>query len=224
MTEQNKAKARGIMLLIAVCCVIMALIETVIEPVYAVKSAIKVIVFLLFPLIFAKMIQVDLFHHSFALDRKGILKLLALGLSIYAVIIGAYALTKHFFDYPSLVRSLSADQKVAGDSFIWVALYISFCNSFLEEFLFRFVAFIQLSQFTARKTAYAFSSVIFAVYHISIIGASFPPLLLFLALIGLTIGGFIFDYVDEKNETICNSWMIHIFADLAIMTVWYIHI
>jgi len=212
------------MLLIVICCVVMALVETVMEPVYAVKSAIKVAVFLLFPLIFAKMIQVDLFDHPFALDRNSVLKLLALGLSIYAVILGAYALTRPFFDYPSLVRSLSADQKVNSGSFIWVALYISFCNSFLEEFLFRFVAFIQLSKFTARKTAYLFSSVIFAVYHISIIGTAFPPLLLFLTLIGLTAGGSIFDYVDEKNEAICNSWMIHIFADLAIMTVWYIHI
>ncbi len=224
MTDQNKAKAHGIMLLIVICCVIMALIETVIEPVYAVKSAIKVVVFLLFPLIFAKMIQVNFFDHPFTLDRKGVLKLLALGLLIYAVIIGAYALTRNFFDYPSLVRSLSADQKVASSSFIWVALYISFCNSFLEEFLFRFAAFIQLSKFTARKTAYAFSSVLFAVYHISIIGTSFPLPLLFLALIGLTAGGYIFDFVDEKNETICNSWVIHMFADFAIMTVWYIHI
>lgn len=212
------------MLLILVCCIVMAFVETVVEPVYAVKSAIKVVVFLGFPLIFGKITRIKLFDRSFALDRKSILKLLALGAFIYAIIFGGYALTKSIFDYSTLVASLSADQKVDSRSFIWVASYISFCNSFLEEFLFRFVSFLKLSQYTARKTAYAFSSVIFALYHVAMIGTSFPPLLLLLVLIGLTVGGYIFDYVDEKSKNIYNSWMIHMFADFAIMTIWYIHI
>ena len=81
------------------------------------------------------------------------MKLFVLGSFIYAVILGAYTLTKNFFDYASLVQSLSADQKVNSGSFIGVALYISFCNSFLEEFFFRFVAFIRLSKYTARKNS-----------------------------------------------------------------------
>lgn len=151
------------------------------------------------------------------------MKLFVLGSFIYAVILGAYTLTKNFFDYASLVQSLSADQKVNSGSFIGVALYISFCNSFLEEFFFRFVAFIRLSKYTARKIAYIFSSGMFAVYHIAMIGMSFPPLMLLLALIGLAIGGLLFDYVDSKNENIYHSWVIHMFADFAIMTIWYLY-
>lgn len=224
MMDKNKGKTYGIIILTIICCVIMAFIETVIEPAYFIKSAIKVIVFLLFPLIYAKASNIKLFDRSFALDKKSILKLLLLGFVIYAAIIGAYAVTKNFFDYSSLVDSLSADQKVDAKNFIWVALYISFCNSFLEEFLFRFLSFVKLSEYTSRKKAYAFSSVLFAVYHIGMIGSSFPLPLLFVALIGLTIGGYIFNYVDEKNRNIYNSWMIHMFADFAIMTIWYIHI
>ncbi len=221
---KNKEKAYGIIILVIICCIIMALVETVIEPVYFVKSAIKVTVFLLFPLIFAKAVKLKLFDNSFALDKKSLIRLLLLGSFIYAAIIGLYALTKNIFDYSSLVDSLSTDQKVDSSSFIWIALYISFCNSFLEEFLFRLISFIKLSEFTGKKTAYIFSSVIFAVYHIAMIGTSFPLPLLFLALIGLAAGGFIFDYVDEKNNKIYNSWIIHMFADFALMTIWYIHI
>ncbi len=220
----NKANACGIMLLTVICCGAMAFIETMVEPAYAVKSAAKAAIFLLFPLLFSKAAKLKLFDHSFVLDKKSLVKLLALGALIYAVIIGGYALTATVFDYASLVESLSTDQKVDNDSFVGVALYISFCNSFLEEFLFRFVAFIQLSKYTAGKTAYLFSSVIFAVYHIAMIGTSFPPLLLALALVGLVAGGVIFDYVDEKNGSIYNSWMIHMCADFAIMTIWYLHI
>lgn len=222
--DKNKKKTYGIIILIIICCIIMALIETVIEPAYIVKSAIKIMVFFFFPFIYAKAINIKLFDNSFVLDKKNIMKLLLLGSVIYAVIIGAYSVTKNIFDYSSLIDSLSSDQKVDGNSFIGVALYISFGNSFLEEFLFRLVSFIKLFECTDRKIAYIFSSVIFAVYHIAMIGSSFPLPLLLLALIGLTIGGCIFDYVDEKNENIYNSWIIHMFADFAIMTIWYVHI
>jgi len=48
--------------------------------------------------------------------------------------------------------------------------------------------------------------------------------MLLLALIGLAIGGLLFDYVDSKNENIYHSWVIHMFADFAIMTIWYLYI
>lgn len=224
MTDKKKETAHKITILVLICCAVMAFTETVIEPVYLVKSAIKVVVFLLFPLLFAKIAGIKLSGRSFTLSIKSIVRLLALGCFIFAVVIGAYAFTKNAFDYSLLVASLSADQKVDSGSFIWIAFYISFCNSFLEEFLFRFLSFIELSKYTGKKFAYLFSSVLFAVYHIAMIGTSFPLLLLLLALTGLTVGGFIFDFVDEKNNTLYNSWIIHMFADFAIMTVWYVYI
>ncbi len=224
MTDQNRKKACGIAALLVVCCAIMAFLETVVEPPYPVKSALKVVVFLFLPLIYARVTHSDFFDKAFSLDRKVAAKLLLLGVLIYAFIMGAYALTKNIFDYAALVQSLSADQKVDGSSFIGVALYISFCNSFLEEFLFRLVAFIQLSRYAPGKTAYLFSSVLFAAYHIAMLGTSFPPVLLLLALVGLAIGGLIFDYVDDRSGTIYNSWIIHMFADFAIMTIWYLHL
>ena len=37
----NKEKASGIIVLVIICCVFMALIETIIEPAYIVKYALK---------------------------------------------------------------------------------------------------------------------------------------------------------------------------------------
>lgn len=222
--ENNKKEKFGIIILIVICCIVMALVETVVEPTYFIKSAAKVIVFAVFPLIVIKLLGIKIFNNNFKLNKKDILKLLLLGFAIYAVIIGAFFLTRNVFDYSALVASLSEDQNVDSKNFIWIALYISFGNSFLEEFLFRFVSFIQLSDFLSKKIAYIFSSLMFAVYHIAMIGASFPLPLLFLALFGLAAGGFIFDLVDDKSKNIYNSWIIHIFADLAIMTIWFIHI
>lgn len=220
----SRKKAFQIMALVTACCAVMAFTETVVEPAYAVKSGIKAVVFLMVPLIGARALGFRLFGSAFRLDGKGAARLLVLGLFIYGVIFGGYVLTKNLFDYAALVASLSADQRVDAGSFIWVAFYISFCNSFLEEFLFRHVSFIELSRYTSRKTAYLFSSVLFAVYHIAMIGTSFPPLLLLLALTGLTAGGLIFDCVDRRDESVFPSWTVHMFADFAIMTIWYLHL
>ena len=136
----------------------------------------------------------------------------------------AYFLTKGVFDYTTLVNSLSADQNVSPESFLWIAAYISFGNSLLEEFVFRFFSFLALSECVSKKVAYIFSFSIFAIYHVAMIGSAFPIPLIILSLIGLAVGGMIFNYVDDKNRNIYNSWIIHMFADFAIMTIWYIHI
>lgn len=217
-------KRNSILALTIASCIVMAIVETVIEPAYIVKSAIKAVVFLLLPLAILKAFRIHPAGTSFTLRRKNMIALLFLGVFVYLFIIGAYVLTRDLFDYSSLVMSLSEDQQVNSRSFVWVALYISFCNSFLEEFMFRFTAFIQLSEQTSQKAAYLFSSIMFALYHVAMIGPSFPARLLFLALLGLAAGGLIFDYIDAKCGNFYPSWIVHMFADLALMTIWYMHI
>lgn len=221
--NKTKSKAVGIIIITVVCCAVSAVAELLIEPPYLVKSAMKIAVFLGIPLIYAKITHIRLFDNFRNVEKKDVAKLLALGAAVYAVIFGVYLATRNVFDYAALVRSQAEDQKVGGGSFIPVALYISFGNSFLEEFLFRLVAFIKLSEFLNRKAAYIISSVMFAAYHVAIIGATFPPALLAAALAALAVGGFIFDLVDAKRGNIYNSWIVHMFADFAIMTVWYLN-
>lgn len=219
--DMKKAQKYGIIGLIAVCCITMALVETVIEPAYTVKSSVKIVVFSLLPILVMRRLNVKVFERSLAPDRRKLARLLLLGGLIYGIIMAAFALTRGIFDYSALVASLSSDQKVSG--FIGVALYISFCNSFLEEFLFRQIAFIKLSAHASRAFAYTFSSIMFALYHVAMIGAAFPLPLLILAVIGLAAGGCIFNYADEKSGDFYSSWIIHMFADFAIMTIWYIY-
>lgn len=222
--DKISKKPLWLIVTVVISCIAMAIIETVIEPAYSVKSVLKIVFFLLIPIALIKLQKEKVFDESFLLNAKNVLNLSLLGIIIYAIIMAAFFLTKGVFDYSALVNSLSSDQNVSPKSFIWVALYISFCNSLLEEFLFRFVSFIRLSEYTGKKFAYIFSSGMFALYHIAMVGGSFPVPLMLLALAGLFIGGLIFNYVDAKSKSIYNSWIIHMFADFAIMTIWYIHI
>ena len=104
-------------------------------------------------------------------------------------------------------------------NFIFVAVYISFVNSLLEEYFFRGIAFIELKSLTSRKFAYGFSALMFALYHVAMLIGLFDWYLIVLMLIALVVGGFIFNYINEKEESILASWTVHLFANLAINTV-----
>ena len=53
---------------------------------------------------------------------------------------------------------------------------------------------------------------------------SFPLSLTLLCLVALFILGILFNYVDDKDNNIYNSWFVHMFCDFAIMTVGFLHI
>ena len=74
------------------------------------------------------------------------------------------------------------------DNFIYVTIYISFLNSFLEEFFYRGYAFITLKKHLNRKISYIFSASLFAIYHIGMILESFIFPDIILVVIGLFLG------------------------------------
>jgi hypothetical protein len=43
-----------------------------------------------------------------------------------------------------------------------------------------------------------------------------------LVLVGLAAGGAIFNYLNEKHESVYTSWFVHMFANFAINTIGFI--
>ena len=148
----NKEKASGIIVLVIICCVFMALIETIIEPAYIVKSALKVAVFLLLPLVYAKITHTKLLDEFFKIDKRGMMKLFVLGSFIYAVILGAYTLTK---TSSTMRRWFSRFQRIKSQQrqLYWGALYISFCNSFSGGIFLSFRCIYQIIQIHSPKNS-----------------------------------------------------------------------
>ncbi|MEE1043522.1 MAG: CPBP family intramembrane glutamic endopeptidase, partial [Clostridia bacterium] len=107
-------------------------------------------------------------------------------------------------------------------NFLWVAIYISFANSFLEEFFFRGFAFITLKKFVSSKVAYIFSSFAFALYHIAMMIGWFGLPVILISLAGLFAGGMIFNRLDDKRGNIYLSWLTHMFANFATNTIGFI--
>lgn len=215
-------KKLHIPILVIIACIVMGIVDAVIQPGYAIKSAIKIIMFLLIPIVYGLFLKEFNIKNLMKPDKKGLCIALCLGFVIYGVILGAYWVFKDVFDFSALTGSLNETTGVNKSNFIWVAIYISFVNSLLEEFFFRGFSFITLKKLISRRFAYVFSSMAFALYHIAMMIGWFGLPVILISLVGLFIGGMIFNRFDEKRENIYLSWLIHMFANFATNTIGFI--
>lgn len=206
-------------------CGAMALVDGLWQPGYWVKSGVKLALFLLLPLLASALGAKDTLRGLPALfrpQRKPLIRAVGLGVGVFAVILGGYFALGRLFDLTAITGALTADVGVTGDNFLWVALYISFVNSLLEEFFFRGVLFLGLLDELPRTAAHGISAALFAVYHTAMIfGWGSPPLILLL-LAALFAGGIIFNLLNEKSRCIYPSWLVHLCANLAINAIGFI--
>ncbi|MFU7517063.1 CPBP family intramembrane glutamic endopeptidase [Clostridium sp. HCS.1] len=210
-------KKNTIILIVLIGCLIMGFIDAVIRPQYLIKSFIKIILFSIMPIVYSKYNnELNLSSLFKVKSKKEIIIALLSGVSVFIVILGAYFIIGNFFDFSKVVSSLSENVGVNNNNFLFVAIYISFINSLLEEFFFRGFAFLKLKEVSTRKFAYIFSSLAFALYHVAMMMGWFDISLFLLTIVGLFVGGLIFNYFNEKYKNIYVTWLIHMFANFAI--------
>lgn len=201
--------------LISLSCAAMLIVDGIWQPGYWIKSAVKIVLFLALPIIYSIALRDHSLRSIFYLSKQGLLRAAALGLVVYCVIVGAYFLMRNYIDFSPVLNNLP--DGVTKTTFPFVALYISFVNSLLEEFFFRGFAFLSLRE--RMHGASLFSAAAFALYHTAMMLGWFPPVIFILALGGLTVGGMLFNWLDKHDGTIYCGWLVHMFANFAINTV-----
>ena len=210
MVDKNRRAALAIVLA-AAGCVAMAWVEGVLRPVYPVKSALKIAVFLGCAGLYA------LFSRDFApfriFRRPRQIKLAAL--------LAAGGLVFLLGGYLLLSPWLAAKEGITRETFPLAALYITFCNSLLEEFFFRGFAFLALYRLGYTRLAYGFSALAFALYHVSITSNWGTPGLIVLMVAGLTAAGLFFNWLDREGSVL-PSWLVHMGANLGTNGVGFI--
>ena len=210
--DKNRRNAYGVMLLVLIGCGIMAWVEGVLRPVYPVKSALKIAVFLgcagLYTLLSGD-------RGPFrVLRRAGAVRLAApLALGVLVFLLGGYALLSPWLDLSTIPENLAAKEGITRGTFPLAAAYITLCNSLLEEFFFRGFAFLTLRRAGYGKLAYGFSALAFALYHVSITSSWGALGLILLMVAGLTAAGLLFDWLDREGSVL-PSWLVHMGANL----------
>jgi membrane protease YdiL (CAAX protease family) len=218
MVARNKSIA--ILIAAAFCCGIMAYVDGVLQPGYAVKSGIKIIVFALVPVVMTLILKLVSLKEIFRFHKRGFGAAMLLGAGIYGLILGGWAILRNWVDFSGIADSLTSNAGVTKENFLYVSLYISFVNSLLEEFFFRGIVYRNLAQ--KKKFAYIFSAAVFSLYHVAMMIGWFHPALLMLVLAGLFVGGMIFNWLNERLGCIYASWLTHMFANFAINTIGFL--
>lgn len=216
-------KKRSIYIILSVLTLALTVsfVDAFIKPNYFIKIIIKIIAFLAIPSTYFIMHKDEFkdFKKLFIPNKKDIPKTLLLGISIYITIVFGYFIVRNFLDLSNVTKNLSNNMGITLDNYLYVTIYISFLNSFLEEFFFRGYSFITLKKHTSRKFAYIFNSSLFSIYHIGMMLESFYLPTLILAIIGLFLGGCLFSYLNEKHDNIYPSWITHMFTNFGLNTV-----
>lgn len=216
----NKKKTVWIVLSVFLCSFLMIFVDGWIQPSYWIKSLIKMVLFLLIPMIYV------FFNHEtnelkrlFKFSKKGMFTAFLIGISLYILMIDGYFVLRKTVDFSLIPQHLVMDIGVNADNFVVVAFYISLINSFLEEFFFRGYSFLFLKEKTSGWFAFVMSSFVFALYHLGMMKGWFQDGFMLVTFFGLFLGGCIFNVLDMKNETIYSGWLVHAFVNLGINTI-----
>jgi len=217
-------KRNYILLSVFLFSIAVTFIDAVVQPPYFSKIPIKILFFLALPMLFFVFWREEWseFKALFRFQKKGLLVSFLLGAVIFGVILGGYFALRGVIDFSGVTTSLTSGMGITADNFVWVAIYISIMNSFLEEFFFRGFGFITLKKYVNSKFAYLFSPVLFAVYHVGMLVGMFHPAVLALLMFGLIVGGLIFNALNDKLGNIYPSWLTHMAANFAINTIGFI--
>lgn len=147
-------------------------------------------------------------------DRTSLNISAALALGVFLFLTVGYMLLAPWLDLSAIPEKLRLSG-ITAETFPAVALFITVCNSFLEEFFFRGFAFLTLRRQAGEGFACVFSGLAFAAYHVSIMDGWFHPIWFALFLAGLAVGGMLFNFLDRKGGIWC-GWLVHAAANLAI--------
>ncbi|WP_052345774.1 CPBP family intramembrane glutamic endopeptidase [Paucisalibacillus sp. EB02] len=201
-----------------ITCGFLALIEHGIEINYLIKTALKIFLFYLNIRIYILIFKDFRFRDVISIEKLTFndwKRIVILGLSSAAIVLIAYLIFLPLINLDAIKTDLTQRLGISATTYFFVGLYVTFGNSFLEEYFFRGFIFFNLP----KKVGYIYSPLLFAAYHIPMIALWFSPLIIGLCFFGLWIIGLVFHKVNERNQTIWTSWMIHICADIMIILI-----
>lgn len=197
----------------------MTFVDVYLCPPYVLRSAVKVLFcvgsIVLYCLLFKD--EVDAVRLMFKPNKRGLLISICIGVVLYALMLLTYCILRNWFDFAGIVSGLT--DGTAPQHIPILFAYIALINSFVEESFFRGLSFMILKKHINVKWAYVFSSLLFAIYHVGMMYDWQAIFLFVMSVLGLSVGGCIFNYVDEKTGNIYPSYVIHMCTNFGLNTI-----
>ena len=195
--------------------IFMVLFEQFLQPDYWVKSGVKVLLFGFTGA--ALLLRFGPQQAKKLFSTRALGTAVLLGVGVFAVILAAYFLLRQLIDLDTIATNILG-KGISRDNFLLVAAYICIVNSFLEEFFFRGIGCCLLQELMSKKAAWILSAAAFSLYHVGIMSGWFSIGLFALALLGLFVGGLLFNWLN-RHGSLYPSWLVHCAANLAINSI-----
>lgn len=172
-----------------------------------------------FPLLW--WLRVDRGRLSFSPMRKGGVGVgLGSGALIAIAIVASYHLFGERLIDPATVREMAAknnfDRK---EVYLGLVIYLSFVNSLIEEYVWRWFVFIKCERLLKRWLAVIAAGVFFTIHHVLALAAQFGWEVTALASLGVFIGGATWSACYLRYRSVWPGYISHICADLAVFWV-----
>ncbi|MBN2876598.1 MAG: CPBP family intramembrane metalloprotease [Bacilli bacterium] len=186
------------------------------QPGYWIKSLIKLILLGFLPLFF-------LIKDGFRIQSLFKFKQVKWSFTIFCIsiifaILAGYFILNALTSLSNIPALLNQQVQVNLSNFLWVSLYIILINSALEEFFFRLLL-VKIFTFKNIIFPHLISALLFALYHVAIINQWFEAWLFILIVIGLTLVGLFFSFLNKGKNGITHSYLIHLSANIGINLV-----
>lgn len=198
---------------------VMTLVESVVQPGYLVKSLIKLLLTAVLIGIACGVThrapQEVIFLHRMKPART---LLILMGVMFAGVFLG-FLLLRNFMDLSLIRERLMAKEHLTKENCLFVFGYIAIVNSFLEEAFFRGFLGHALPEQIPDPWRIAFASLMFALYHIGIMGSWVNLGMLVLLTAGLAAVGAVMQLICDRFDSIKASWLVHGCANLAINVI-----
>ena len=147
-----------------------------------------------------------------------------LGLFFGAAIVVAYLLIGDtWIDADRLRSVVEAAGFATPGKYLGMALYITFVNSLLEEYVWRWFVYRRCEVLAGKKIAVPLAALLFTFHHIVVFSVQLGTNTAILASFGVFVGGAIWSWCYGRFRSIWPGWVSHVAADVAGLAVgWHL--
>jgi len=207
------------------CVVLLPLPVIVLQVVFDLTGVVAYqaykITFIVPPLIYCYVNRIHVLRDvlKFRNWRKGIVFALLLGGVAVAIFWGVYyTFGDQLLDKQSIAEKINTQFGVNATTIMLLAPFTIMLNSLLEEAFYRGFSFGLLVR-KNKPLGYLLPASVFTVHHVFFIYHWMTLLPLLIAVAGLFVLAIVLQWMYAKYETIVAPWVVHLFGDLAMMSI-----
>lgn len=158
-------------------------------------------------------------------SAKSLMVGLGLGVAIFGVLVGGYyTVGQDLVDRERLLEAVARNGLDDPARYIALAVYLTFINSLLEEYVWRWFVGRQCLQLVRRAAMPVVSGLLFTIHHIIALRLQFGWGLTILGSAGVFVGGVTWSWLWARYGQVWAGWVCHICADAGVFLIGWIMI